>query len=119
MGCMSYGDPTSTGAHTWSLDDAERETVDCLIDTRVRAILRWYTGPLAVAEDALAGGLWFSVNPAMAASTRSRALLSRLPPDRVLLETDGPFARHGGRAARPGDLVPLVRQLAEPVDGVR
>ena len=44
----------------------------------------------------------------MAASTRSRALLARLPPDRVLLETDGPFARHGGRAARPGDLIALV-----------
>ena len=64
---------------------------------------------VAVTEDALAGGLWFSINPAMAASTRSRALLARLPPDRVLLETDGPFARHGGRAARPGDLVPLLQ----------
>jgi TatD DNase family protein len=31
----------------------------------------------------------------------------------VLLETDGPFARHCGRAARPGDLVPLVRRLAD------
>lgn len=48
----------------------------------------------------------------MAASTRSRALLARLPPDRVLLETDGPFARHG-RAARPGDLIALVRRLAD------
>jgi len=92
---------------------AEREAVDRLIDARVRAVLHWYTGPLAVAEDALAGGLWFSINPAMAASTRSRALLVRLPPDRVLLETDGPFARHGGRAARPADLVPLVRRLAD------
>ena len=92
---------------------AEREAVDRLIDAHVRAVLHWYTGPLAVAEDALAGGLWFSINPAMAASTRSRALLTRLPPDRVLLETDGPFARHGGRAARPADLVPLVRRLAD------
>ncbi len=92
---------------------AEREAVDRLIDARVRAVLHWYTGPLAVAEDALAGGLWFSINPAMAASTRSSALLVRLPPDRVLLETDGPFARHGGRAARPADLVPLVRRLAD------
>jgi TatD DNase family protein len=104
-------------AGTWPISvhsrRAERETVDRLIDARVRAILHWYTGPLAVAEDALAGGLWFSVNPAMAASTRSRALLARLPPDRVLLETDGPFTRHGGRAARPGDLIALVRRLAD------
>ena len=92
---------------------AEREAVDRLIDARVHAVLHWYTGPLAVAEDALAAGLWFSINPAMAASARSRALLARLPPDRVLLETDGPFARHGGRPARPADLVPLVRRLAD------
>jgi TatD DNase family protein len=92
---------------------AEREVVDRLLDARVRAVLHWYTGPLAVAEDALAGGLWFSMNPAMAASARSRALLARLPPGRVLLETDGPFARHGGRPARPADLVGLVQWLAE------
>jgi TatD DNase family protein len=92
---------------------AEREAVDRLLDARVRAVLHWYTGPLAVAEDALAGGLWFSINPAMTASPRSRTLLARLPPGRVLLETDGPFVRHGGRPARPADLVPLVRQLAE------
>jgi TatD DNase family protein len=92
---------------------AEREAVDRLLDARVRAILHWYTGPLAVAEDALAGGLWFSINPAMAASTRSRALLARLPPGQVVLETDGPFARYGARPARPADLVPLVRWLAD------
>jgi TatD DNase family protein len=92
---------------------AERQAVDRLIDARVRAILHWYTGPLAVAEDALAGGLWFSINPAMAASTRSRALLARLPPGRVVLETDGPFTQHGRRPTRPADLVPLVRRLAD------
>lgn len=92
---------------------AEREVVERLLDARVRAVLHWYTGPLAVAEDALAGGLWFSINPAMAASARSRALLARLPPGRVLLETDGPFARHGGRPARPADLVRLVQWFAE------
>lgn len=91
-------------AGTWPISvhsrSSERETVDRLIDARVRAILHWYTGPLAVAEAALAGGPWVSINPAMAASTRSRVLLARLPPDRVRLETDGPFARYGGRAAR-------------------
>jgi TatD DNase family protein len=92
---------------------AERETVDRLVDARVRAILHWYTGPLAVAEDALAGGLWFSINPAMAASMRSRALLAHLPPGRVVLETDGPFARRGGRPTRPADLVSLVQRLAD------
>lgn len=116
-----------TRAWSWPLSvhsrRAEREVVDRLLDARVRAVLHWYTGSLAVAEDALAGGLWFSINPAMVASTRSRALLARLPPGRVLLETDGPFARQSGRPARPVDLVLLVRRLAElwrvPVEEAR
>jgi TatD DNase family protein len=116
-----------TGAWSWPLSvhsrRAEHEVVDRLLDARVRAILHWYTGPLAVADDALAGGLWFSINPAMVASTRSRSLLAHLPPGRVLLETDGPFARQGGRPARPVDLVPLVRRLADlwrmPVEEAR
>jgi TatD DNase family protein len=102
---------------------AERQVINRLLDARVRAVLHWYTGPLAVADDALAGGLWFSVNTAMVASARSRALLARLPPSRVVLETDGPFARHSGRPARPADLVTLARQLAEvwavPADQAR
>jgi 1-deoxyxylulose-5-phosphate synthase len=29
LGCMSYGDPTSTGAHTWSLDDEDAQPFFC------------------------------------------------------------------------------------------
>jgi TatD DNase family protein len=91
---------------------AERQVVDRLLAARVRAVLHWYTGPLEVADAAIAGGLWFSINPAMVASAKASALLARLPPDRVLLETDGPFVRQGSRPARPADLVLLVRRLA-------
>ena len=54
---------------------AERETIQRLADARVRAVLHWYTGPLTVADDALAAGLSFSVNPAMVASAKGRALV--------------------------------------------
>jgi TatD DNase family protein len=91
---------------------AERETVQRLVQARAIAVLHWYTGPLSVAEEAIAGGLWFSVNPAMVASKRTATLLKLLPPDRVVLETDGPFARHRGRAARPPDTVSIVEHLA-------
>jgi TatD DNase family protein len=74
--------------------------------------MHWYTGPLSVAEDALAGGLWFSINPAMTVSPRSASLLALLPPDRVLLETDGPFARWSGRPSRPPDLHQVTKYLA-------
>jgi TatD DNase family protein len=91
---------------------AERETIQRLADAGIRAVLHWYTGPLTVADDALAAGLSFSVNPAMVASAKGRALLSRLPHDRVLLETDGPFARLAGRPCTPAGLPALADDLA-------
>jgi TatD DNase family protein len=91
---------------------AERETIDRLAQAHVSAILHWYTGPLAAVDDALAAGLWFSINPAMIRSKKAGPLLQRLPRERVLLETDGPFARSGNRSAVPSDLVGTLDHLA-------
>ncbi|MFE0731669.1 TatD family hydrolase [Streptomyces sp. TRM64462] len=92
---------------------AEKDTFSRLAQAGVTAaILHWYTGPLALVDEALAAGLWFSVNPAMTTSQKGRALLEILPPDRVLLETDGPFARHNRHPARPADLSDVVARLA-------
>lgn len=91
---------------------AEKIAVQRLADAGVRAVLHWYTGPLGVADDALAAGMSFSVNPAMLSSPKGRALLARLPRDRVLLETDGPYIRRGNRVCEPGDLPTLVDDLA-------
>ncbi|WP_256790094.1 MULTISPECIES: TatD family hydrolase [Frankia] len=91
---------------------AERETIARLTQAGVPAILHWYTGPLAAIDDALAAGLFFSINPAMIRTKKGAALLRNIPRDRVLLETDGPFARHGGRPAHPADLVGTLKLLA-------
>jgi TatD DNase family protein len=91
---------------------AERVTVQRLADAGTRAILHWYTGPLGVADDALAAGMSFSINPAMVSSAKGRALLTRIPRARVLLETDGPYTRRASRPCEPADLTALVEDLA-------
>jgi TatD DNase family protein len=91
---------------------AERITVQRLADAGTRAILHWYTGPLGVADDALAAGMSFSINPAMVSSAKGRALLTRIPRDRVLLETDGPYGKRASRRCEPADLIALVEDLA-------
>lgn len=91
---------------------AERETIARLAQAHVPAILHWYTGPLGAVDDALNAGLWFSINPAMVRSKKAVPLLQRLPPERVLLETDGPFARSGSRSAVPADLLGTLDHLA-------
>ena len=71
-------------------------------------VFHWFSGPMKIIEAALAMGHYFSVNPAMKESPAGRRVIERLPGDRVLLETDGPFVRVGQRAAHPND-VSLVR----------
>ena len=55
------------------------------------AVLHWFSGSKAELERAVAMGCWFSVGPAMVRSQRGRDLISNMPRDRLLTETDGPF----------------------------
>jgi TatD DNase family protein len=91
---------------------AAKDTVTLLAQSRRRAVLHWYSGPLAVADEAVAAGLWFSVNPTMARSQKGLALLPRLPLGRVLCETDGPYCKVGNRPAVPADVDIVVDALA-------
>jgi TatD DNase family protein len=49
----------------------------------------------------------------MLASTKGRALAAAMPRDRVLTETDGPFAQVDGAAALPWDCQLAVDGLAD------
>jgi TatD DNase family protein len=60
------------------------------------AVLHWFSGPAAHAERATELGAWFSVGLPMVRSRRAASLLSKLPRDRVLTETDAPFASTNG-----------------------
>lgn len=76
-------------------------------------ILHWYSGSRRTLERALGYGAYVSVNPAMVRSEKGRALLSAVPLERVLTETDGPFVEaHPGARARPADVRLAVEGLA-------
>lgn len=91
---------------------AEFDVVERLRDARIPAILHWYSGPGRLVDRALEAGMYFSINPAMTRTQRGRLLVAALPSDRVLTESDGPFAKVGGRPATPRDMVALVAELA-------
>lgn len=91
---------------------AERETVERLGQAGVTAILHWYSGPLKHIEAAAAAGLWFSVNPAMLKSKNGQRIVAALPRERVVSETDGPYARFRGRPSEPKDIPAVVMGLA-------
>jgi TatD DNase family protein len=91
---------------------AAQEAIKQLTDAKVPAVLHWYSGPLGLVDDALAAGLYFSINPAMVRSKRGNALIAAIPPSRILLETDGPYAATRKRPAQPDDLHEVVSVLA-------
>jgi TatD DNase family protein len=77
------------------------------------AVLHWFSGTQRELAHASDMGCWFSVGPAMLAGAKGRGLVARMPRDRVLPESDGPFARIDGRAALPWDVEVALRALAE------
>lgn len=92
---------------------AEGETIQRLVDADVAAILHWYSGPAKYIEAALAGGMLFSVNPAMLRSRTGSRVLGAVPQDRLLIETDGPHVKLGNRPARPDDVPTVIESLAK------
>jgi TatD DNase family protein len=91
---------------------AEKETIDLLIAAKATAILHWYSGPLGLMDRALAGGLYFSANPAMLSRRNGRRIIEALPRERVVTETDAPYTKVDNRPAEPRDISIVVDDLA-------
>jgi len=93
---------------------AEKAVLDLLFAVgRSPAVFHWYTGPLNILDLALEKGHFFSINPAMFRSERGRSIVSRIPPERVLTESDGPFVRVGNRQIVPADVRIVEKALSD------
>jgi TatD DNase family protein len=75
-------------------------------------ILHWFSGSLRELQRAIDLGCWFSVGPAMLRGERGRELAARMPRDRVLTETDGPFAQIDNASLMPWDVHQAVGLLS-------
>src|SRR5581483_48855 len=93
---------------------AESTVLDLLREFKARpAIFHWYSGPLGVLDRILEAGHFCSVNPAMVRSAHGQKIIGRLPKARVLVETDGPYVKIGGRPATPIDIDLVYQYLSE------
>lgn len=81
--------------------------------SRVAVVLHWFTGNKTEAKRAVDLGCYFSINQRMLDSPSTRLVVSSLPSDRILTETDGPFVEIHGRSVRPSDIELTLRNLAE------
>jgi|MTBAKSStandDraft_2_1061841.scaffolds.fasta_scaffold06295_5 TatD DNase family protein len=85
-------------------------------------VLHWFSGTVQETRRAVVMGCWFSVGPAMLRGAKGRLIMQELPQDKVLPETDGPFARNGSVPFMPWDSMNIVETIASiwnvPKEGV-
>lgn len=76
-------------------------------------ILHWYSGGLKLLEEAVEKGFYFSVNYSMIQSAKGKKLIERIPDDRILIESDGPFVKIKKKIFQPHDLEKIIIGLAK------
>lgn len=76
-------------------------------------ILHWFSGSQRELERAVEMDCWFSVGPAMLRAEKGRALTARMPKERVLTESDGPFAQIDYRPIWPWEAAQAAVSLAQ------
>ena len=76
-------------------------------------ILHWFSGNFTELEIAINLGCWFSVGPMMCLSKNGRSLISRMPQNRILTETDGPFSVINDKHLKPWDVDIAIKSLSE------
>ena len=77
------------------------------------AVLHWFTDSPSLLRRAAESGCWFSVGPAMMTSVNGRKLASLMPRDRVVPESDGPFAKVHGAHVMPWEADSVATKLGE------
>lgn len=76
-----------------------------------KIVLHWFTGSKGEVKRALEMGCYFSINAAMLDNSRHASMVSAIPLDRLLTETDGPFTRVGERYSKPTDVALAIDAL--------
>lgn len=96
----------SRGAAKPVLESLERHRI-------ANAVFHWFSGTLSEFSAVIDAGHLVSFNPAMLRSAKSMQFLKATPLDRILVESDGPYAKIGGKSCRPEDIAKVYKVAAE------
>jgi len=96
--------------------NAEAETLNQLKTSGItRAIIHWYSGDITTLNKLLDEGYYFSLNANMCSTAKGRAIITRIPYNRLLIESDGPFSKVLGRKYVPSMLRDLYSIVGDAV----
>ena len=75
-------------------------------------VLHWFSGTIEETRRAVALGCWFSIGPPMLHGAKGLRILHELPVDRILPESDGPFAMNGSSPYMPWEAIKISSMFA-------
>lgn len=78
-----------------------------------KPVLHWYSGSQTDLNKAIDCDCWFSVGPSMIKSKSGRALVAKMPRNRILPESDGPFATFRNSPIMPWDAISINYELSD------
>lgn len=78
------------------------------------AVFHWYTGKLSTLDSIIEEGYYLSLNPKMIHTKNGQKIISRIPQNKILFETDGPFARINKSIIYPSN----IKQLYKDFDSI-
>ncbi|MEV9615341.1 Qat anti-phage system TatD family nuclease QatD [Aliarcobacter butzleri] len=74
-------------------------------------ILHWFTGNMKELDQAINLGCWFSINPIMCNTKKGLSLIRKIPKNRVLPESDGPFTIIKNKTIYPWEAINVISTL--------
>lgn len=96
--------------------DAEEEIYKALKKYNYsRAIIHWYSGDIKILEKLIDLGCYFTISVDMGYSEKTCEVLSKIPMDKLLLETDGPTALEwvNGDYGYPSEIIKVYEKVAK------
>ncbi|MDV4151529.1 TatD family hydrolase [Clostridium sp. AL.422] len=96
--------------------DAEEEVYEALKKYNYnRAIIHWYSGDISTLQKFIDLGCYFTISVDIGYSEKTYEVLSKIPMDKLLLETDGPTALEwvNGEYGYPGEIKNVYEKVAK------
>lgn len=96
--------------------DAEEEIYEALKKHNYnKVIIHWYSGEIKTLEKFIELGCYFTISVDMGYSEKTNEVLSKIPIDKLLLETDGPTALKwvNGEYAYPSEIKKVYEKVAK------
>lgn len=93
---------------------AEKEVLTLLKKYNIKtAIFHWYSGSLTNLDNIINCGYYFSVNTTMANSQSGQKIISKIPSNLLLTETDAPYTTLSNRPTKPEDVKYVIQYIAQ------